>query len=132
VAFCGSQGSIASARIDQGSGLPCRLSTGIATGTRNDGIGKCHCPVPHTLSGEFTHATRLLNFQIDVVAGTMVQTINIMFAKLTVSDRLKGTRVVLDLVKMDFNNGVPDDKFVLKQPEGTKLQIVGRTQGSGQ
>jgi outer membrane lipoprotein-sorting protein len=40
--------------------------------------------------------------------------------------------VVLDLVKMDFNNGVPDDKFVLKQPEGTKVQIVGRTQGSNQ
>jgi outer membrane lipoprotein-sorting protein len=40
--------------------------------------------------------------------------------------------VVLDVVKMDINKGVPDDKFILKQPEGTRLQIVGRTQGSGQ
>jgi hypothetical protein len=29
-------------------------------------------------------------------------------------------------VKMDINKGVSDDKFVLDQPEGTKLQIVGQ------
>ena len=40
-----------------------------------------------------------------------------------------GIGVVLDIVKMDINKGVPDDKFVLMQPEGTKLQIVGQTQG---
>jgi outer membrane lipoprotein-sorting protein len=33
--------------------------------------------------------------------------------------------VVLDLVKMDINKGVSDDKFVLNQPEGTTLQTVG-------
>lgn len=33
--------------------------------------------------------------------------------------------VVLDIVKMDINNGVPDDKFVLEQPAGTILQVVG-------
>jgi outer membrane lipoprotein-sorting protein len=43
-----------------------------------------------------------------------------------------GIGVVLDIVKMDINKGVPDDKFVLTQPEGTKLQIVSRTQGPGQ
>jgi outer membrane lipoprotein-sorting protein len=34
--------------------------------------------------------------------------------------------LVLDVVKMDINKGVSDDKFVLDQPEGTKLQIVGQ------
>jgi len=34
--------------------------------------------------------------------------------------------VVIDVVKMDINKGVSDDKFVLKQPEGTTLQIVGQ------
>ena len=33
--------------------------------------------------------------------------------------------VVLDVVKMDINKGVPDDKFVLTQPEGSTLQVVG-------
>lgn len=33
--------------------------------------------------------------------------------------------VVLDTQKMDINKGVPDDKFVLNQPEGTQLQRVG-------
>src|SRR5262245_17770210 len=32
--------------------------------------------------------------------------------------------VVLDVVKMDINKGLSDDKFVLEQPEGTKLQIL--------
>jgi hypothetical protein len=33
--------------------------------------------------------------------------------------------VVIDIVKMDINKGVKDDTFVLPQPEGTTLQIVG-------
>jgi|SRR5215472_11442239 len=33
--------------------------------------------------------------------------------------------VVLDILKMDINKGVSDDKFVLNQPEGTQLQRVG-------
>jgi hypothetical protein len=32
---------------------------------------------------------------------------------------------VIDIVKMDINKGVSDDKFVLEQPEGTTLQILG-------
>ena len=34
--------------------------------------------------------------------------------------------VVIDIVKMDINNGVSDDKFVLDQPPGTTLQIIGQ------
>jgi outer membrane lipoprotein-sorting protein len=34
--------------------------------------------------------------------------------------------VVLDVVKMDINKGVTDDKFVLEQPEGTKLRTIGQ------
>lgn len=34
--------------------------------------------------------------------------------------------VVIDIVKMDINKGVTDDKFVLDQPEGSTLQIVGQ------
>ena len=34
--------------------------------------------------------------------------------------------VVLDVVKMDINKGVADDKFVLPQPEGSKLQVIGQ------
>ena len=34
--------------------------------------------------------------------------------------------VVIDIVKMDINKGVTDDKFVLDQPEGTTLQTVGQ------
>jgi len=34
--------------------------------------------------------------------------------------------VVVDVQKMDINHGVTDDKFVLMQPEGTKLQLVGQ------
>jgi outer membrane lipoprotein-sorting protein len=33
--------------------------------------------------------------------------------------------VVLDVVKMDINKGVPDDKFVLNQPSGSTLRILG-------
>jgi hypothetical protein len=34
--------------------------------------------------------------------------------------------VVLDVVKMDINKGVSDDRFVLEQPVGTKLQVIGQ------
>ena len=34
--------------------------------------------------------------------------------------------VVIDIVKMDINKGVPDDKFVLTQPEGSTLEMVGQ------
>ncbi len=33
--------------------------------------------------------------------------------------------VVIDVVKMDINKGVADDKFSLPQPEGSKLQVIG-------
>jgi len=33
---------------------------------------------------------------------------------------------VIDIVKMDINKGVTDDKFVLEQPQGTSLQILGQ------
>ena len=39
--------------------------------------------------------------------------------------------VVLNVVKMDINKGVPDDKFVLQQPEGTKLQTIGEAKPAG-
>jgi len=34
--------------------------------------------------------------------------------------------VVLTVVKMEINRGVSDDKFVLEQPEGTVLQVLGQ------
>lgn len=34
--------------------------------------------------------------------------------------------VVLDVQKMDINKGISDDKFVLNQPQGSKLQTVGQ------
>ena len=34
--------------------------------------------------------------------------------------------VVLDIVKMDINKGVSDDKFVLPQPEGSTLKVAGQ------
>jgi outer membrane lipoprotein-sorting protein len=37
-----------------------------------------------------------------------------------------GIGVVLDIVKMDINKGVPEDKFTLTQPEGTKVQNIGQ------
>src|SRR5207302_545881 len=40
--------------------------------------------------------------------------------------------VVLDIVKMDINKGVADDKFVLAQPEGSTLQTVGQASSSTQ
>jgi outer membrane lipoprotein-sorting protein len=39
--------------------------------------------------------------------------------------------VVIDIVKMDINKGVSDDKFVLDQPEGTTLQILGQPPAPG-
>jgi outer membrane lipoprotein-sorting protein len=33
--------------------------------------------------------------------------------------------VVLDIVKLDINKGIPEDQFVLDQPEGTTLKVVG-------
>jgi len=38
---------------------------------------------------------------------------------------------VLDLVKMDINKGVTDDKFVLEQPEGTRLRTIGQPSQGG-
>jgi len=39
----------------------------------------------------------------------------------------------IDIVKMDINKGVSDDKFVLTQPEGTTLKVIGRDPaGTGQ
>ena len=34
--------------------------------------------------------------------------------------------VVLSLVKMEINRGVSDDKFVLEQPDGSVLQVLGQ------
>jgi outer membrane lipoprotein-sorting protein len=34
--------------------------------------------------------------------------------------------VVLTVVKIEINRGVSDDKFVLEQPEGTVLQVLGQ------
>ncbi len=39
--------------------------------------------------------------------------------------------VVITLVKMDVNKGVEPDKFVLEQPEGTTLQVVGEKPATG-
>jgi outer membrane lipoprotein-sorting protein len=38
--------------------------------------------------------------------------------------------VVIDVVKMDINKGVTDDKFVLNQPPGSTLQVVGQPAGA--
>ena len=40
--------------------------------------------------------------------------------------------VVIDVVKMDINKGVSQDKFVLEQPEGSTLQVVGQAPAPGQ
>jgi hypothetical protein len=34
--------------------------------------------------------------------------------------------VVIDVVKMDINKGVSQEKFTLAQPEGSTLQVVGQ------
>ncbi len=36
-----------------------------------------------------------------------------------------GYGVVINIVKLDMNTGITDDKFVLEQPEGTELHVVG-------
>ncbi|MGD0498093.1 MAG: hypothetical protein ABSC23_06625 [Bryobacteraceae bacterium] len=52
---------------------------------------------------------------------------NIPFPKHIVIDRPHdGYSVVVDVVKMDINKGVTDDKFVLNQPEGSTLQVMGK------
>lgn len=38
--------------------------------------------------------------------------------------------VVIDIVKMDINKDVSDDKFVLNQPEGSTLKVVGQAQAT--
>ena len=40
--------------------------------------------------------------------------------------------VVIDVVKMDINKGVSEDKFALPQPEGSTLQVVGQPPAAGQ
>jgi hypothetical protein len=40
--------------------------------------------------------------------------------------------VVIDVVKMDINKGVSQDKFTLAQPEGSILQVVGQAPAPGQ
>jgi outer membrane lipoprotein-sorting protein len=35
--------------------------------------------------------------------------------------------VVIDIVKMDINKGLSAEKFLLDQPEGTTMQVVGQT-----
>jgi hypothetical protein len=40
--------------------------------------------------------------------------------------------VVIDVVKMDINKGVSQDKFALPQPEGSILQVVGQPPAPGQ
>jgi len=36
----------------------------------------------------------------------------------------------IDIVKMDINKGVPDERFELAQPEGTTLKTVGKPKGT--
>jgi hypothetical protein len=40
--------------------------------------------------------------------------------------------VVIDVVKMDINKGVTQEKFALAQPEGSTLQVVGQAPVPGQ
>lgn len=40
--------------------------------------------------------------------------------------------VVIDVVKMDINKGVSQEKFVLVQPDGSTLQVVGQSPVPGQ
>lgn len=40
--------------------------------------------------------------------------------------------VVIDIVKMDINKGVAQEKFALVQPEGSTLQVVGQSPVPGQ
>jgi outer membrane lipoprotein-sorting protein len=38
--------------------------------------------------------------------------------------------VVIDIVNMDINEGVPPEQFVLEQPEGSVLQVVGQSRAA--
>jgi hypothetical protein len=40
--------------------------------------------------------------------------------------------VVIDVVKMDINKGISQEKFALEQPEGSTLQVVGQPPVPGQ
>jgi outer membrane lipoprotein-sorting protein len=57
---------------------------------------------------------------------------NVLFPKHIEIDRPQDEyAVVLDVVKMDINKGVTDDKFVLEQPEGTTLRMIGQPSKGG-
>jgi outer membrane lipoprotein-sorting protein len=57
---------------------------------------------------------------------------NVLFPKHVEIDRPQDEyAVVLDVVKMDINKGVTDDKFVLEQPEGTTLRTIGQPSRGG-
>lgn len=52
---------------------------------------------------------------------------NVAFPKHVQIDRPRDEySVVLTVVKMDINKGVSDDKFVLEQPPGSTLQVIGQ------
>jgi outer membrane lipoprotein-sorting protein len=52
---------------------------------------------------------------------------NVQFPKQVQIDRPRDEySVVLTVVKMDINKGVSDDKFVLEQPPGSTLQVIGQ------
>ncbi len=56
---------------------------------------------------------------------------NVAFPKhLDINRPKDGYGVVIDVVKMDINKGVADNKFVLEQPEGTTLKVLGQPAGS--
>jgi hypothetical protein len=40
--------------------------------------------------------------------------------------------VVIDVVKMDMNTGIPSERFALEQPEGTVRQVVGQAPQPGE
>lgn len=54
---------------------------------------------------------------------------NVSFPKHIQIDRPRDEySVVLTVVKMDINKGLSDDKFVLEQPPGSTLQVIGQKQ----
>ena len=56
---------------------------------------------------------------------------NVAFPKhLDINRPKDGYGVVIDVVKMDINKGVAENKIVLEQPEGTTLQVLGPPAGS--
>ena len=38
--------------------------------------------------------------------------------------------VIIDMVKLDINKGVPNSAFALEQPEGSTLQVIGPAPGA--